>query len=134
MKSLSRFSEPTLLFGFDQEMEDPRDGLLLFGPLDKGKPEGVCAGVVGTKDGIRRFKEWAKKIQGPIVDTPEKENRPPFVGFEPVFRCKWNSEPFAEAEIDDAGSQTVDSSKRRSSTCVSDRIAVQERHCQESDA
>jgi len=83
-------------------MEDPRDGLMLFGPLDKGKPEGVCAGVVGTKEGIRRFKQWAKKIQGPIVDAPEKENRPPFPGFEPTFQCKWNPAPYVEAEIDDA--------------------------------
>jgi len=100
MIDLSRYAEPMLLFGHDQELEDPRDGLMLFGPLDKARPEGVCAGVVGTKNGISRFRKWAKAIQGPIIDEPTKENRPPFVGFETAFRCKWNPEPFTIAEID----------------------------------
>jgi hypothetical protein len=61
--SLIKLSEPTLLFGYEQAMQDPRDGLTLFGPLDAGKPYGVRTGVVGTRDGIRRFNAWVGRLQ-----------------------------------------------------------------------
>lgn len=38
MRKLLKLDEPCLLFQHDQAMEDPRDGLTLFGPLDEGKP------------------------------------------------------------------------------------------------
>jgi hypothetical protein len=34
---------------------NPRDGLTLFGPLRKGKPYGIRAGVIGTSTGISPF-------------------------------------------------------------------------------
>ena len=43
MPDLVYLQEPMLLFGYDQPIEDPRDGLSLFGPLDAGKPYGVRA-------------------------------------------------------------------------------------------
>ena len=53
--NLIKLPEPTLRFGYDQEMEDPKDGLMLFGPLDEGRPYGIRCGVIGTRDGIGRF-------------------------------------------------------------------------------
>lgn len=35
MKQLVKLPEPALLFGYNQSMEDPRDGLTLFGPLEQ---------------------------------------------------------------------------------------------------
>ena len=81
-------------------MEDPRDGLTLFGPLDQGKPYGIRAGVLGTTEGIRRFKGWVEKIQRPISNTPPDIARPPFTGFEATFRIPWNPEPVIEIAID----------------------------------
>ena len=101
MNDLIRLSEPTLLFNYDQEMEDPRDGLSLFGPLDKGKPYGIRAGVIGTKGGIKRFNKWVARIQGPISNDPPDIARPPFPGFETVFQIPWNPQPTLEIVVPD---------------------------------
>src|SRR3990172_8321654 len=103
MRDLIKLSEPTLLFRHDQAMEDPRDGLSLFGPLDEGKPYGVRGGVIGTKDGIRRFKRWLERIQGPISNDPSERARPPFSGFEAIFQIPWNPQPTLEIQISDEG-------------------------------
>jgi hypothetical protein len=49
MMQLIRLPEPKLLFGHNQSVEDPRDGLTLFGPLDEGKTFGIRPAVIGTK-------------------------------------------------------------------------------------
>lgn len=87
------------MFGYGQKLEDPRDGLTLFGPLDVGKPYGIRWGVVGTEEGIRRLTEWVKKIQGPISNSPPDIARPPFPGFEAVFRIPWGLEPVIEKKV-----------------------------------
>ena len=45
------------MFGFDQQVEDPRDGLLLFGPLDRGEPFGIRVAVIGTEAGIQLYRD-----------------------------------------------------------------------------
>lgn len=65
MERLIRLPEPMLLFGHGQKMEDPRDGLTLFGPLDDGSPYGIRAGVIGTRAGIESFKQWVEWAQRP---------------------------------------------------------------------
>lgn len=99
MRKLVKLEEPCLLFGHNQAVEDPRDGLTLFGPLDEGKPFGIRAGVIGTKDGIRRYKNWAESIQRPIANDPPQLARPPFPGFEAVFQIPWHPNPTLEIEI-----------------------------------
>ena len=80
---LLRLPEPKLLFGHNQAIEDPRDGLSLFGPLDVGKTYGIRPAVIGTRAGIDRFWRWVESIQRPINDN--KRSRPPFPGFEAAF-------------------------------------------------
>ena len=58
ISSIMVIPEPRLLFNYEQSTEDPRDGLTLFGPLEKGKPYGIRFAVAGTPDGIRRFRRW----------------------------------------------------------------------------
>lgn len=99
MNDLIWLTEPQLEFHFGQALEDPRDGLRLFGPLDEGKPYGIRAGVIGTRDGIRRFKNWVERINLPIHDFDEGFARPPFLGFETVFRIPWDPKPLIELEI-----------------------------------
>jgi hypothetical protein len=99
MTNLVKLPEPTLLFRYGQAMEDPKDGLMLFGPLDEGRPYGIRAGVIGTKDGIRRFRRWLERIQKPVLDEPRHPARPSFPGFEVVFRIPWNPEPTLEIEV-----------------------------------
>lgn len=101
MRSLIKLPEPTLLFRHDQAMEDARDGLTLFGPLDEGKTYGIRAGVIGTREGIQRYKKWVQYIQGPIFNDPPHIARPPFPGFEAVFRIPWKPQPIFEIEVPD---------------------------------
>ncbi|HUV30415.1 MAG TPA: hypothetical protein VMY05_04895 [Acidobacteriota bacterium] len=91
--------EPLIQFGYEQKLEDPRDGLTLFGPLDQGRPYGIRIGVVGTADGVRRFKVWARRMQSPISSMPSTVAHPLFPGFEAAFLIPWASEPALELEV-----------------------------------
>jgi len=82
-------------------MEDPRDGLTLFGPLDEISPFGIRAAVVGTKEGISKYKAWVRWIQGLIKLAEPNPARPPFPGFEGVFRIPWRPEPILSLEVDE---------------------------------
>lgn len=92
--------EPRLLFNYEQATEDPRDGLTLFGPLERGKPYGIRFAVVGTPGGIQRFRGWVERLQLPIGD-PADRGRPPFPGFEAAFGIPWRPEPQFELAIDE---------------------------------
>lgn len=102
---LIKLPEPTLLFGHGQSVEDPRDGLSLFGPLDQGRLYGVRAGVIGTEKGIRIYKEWVKRISLPIIDLDNegnlKKTRPVFPGFKAAFGIEWSISPFQTIVIPD---------------------------------
>src|SRR5262245_9591467 len=102
MRKLIRIPEPKLLFAHGQAIEDPRDGLSLFGPLDQGKPYGIRGAVIGTKSGVEKFRRWVKWIQRPVRTTVPTPARPPFPGFEAAFRIPWQIEPVLTFEIDEA--------------------------------
>jgi len=90
---LVKLPEPALLFGYQQSMEDPRDGLTLFGPLEQDKPYGIRFGVIGTRTGIKLLEEWVEWAQGPVAMEGRTVARPPFPGFEAAFRVPWNPRP-----------------------------------------
>jgi hypothetical protein len=94
-------AEPLLTFGHGQEVEDPRDGLMLFGPLDEGAPYGLRIGVIGTVDGIAYYKAWAQAIQGRLWDRGNPIARPPYPGFETAFRIPWRVDPVITATVDE---------------------------------
>lgn len=100
--ALIHVPEPTLTFAFEQQVEDPRDGLLLFGPLDQGQPFGIRVAVIGTETGIRLYRDWAKRIQGNLHDLGSPIARPPFPGFPTVFRVPWGVEPVLRITVPDA--------------------------------
>jgi hypothetical protein len=102
MKDLIYISEPPLLFRHDQTMEDPRDGLTLYGPLDESKPYGIKAGVIGTETGIKCFERWVEWVQRPVFNASPLLGRPPFPGFETVFRSRWNTKPLLTLTVTDA--------------------------------
>ncbi len=101
MRKLIRLPEPKLLFAHGQALEDPRDGLTLFGPLDQGKPYGIQGAVIGTRSGIGKFRKWVDGIQRPVRLQEPVAARPPFPGFEAAFRIPWQSEPLLTFEIDE---------------------------------
>lgn len=100
-KSVIRLAEPRLVFRHNQGIEDPRDGLTLFGPLDKGRPYGIRTGVVGTRTGIEAFQQWVSWVQRPVTTETPNIARPPFPGFEAVFRIPWSAAPLIEREINE---------------------------------
>lgn len=85
-RQLLHLPEPRLLFRYGQALEDPRDGLTLFGPLDEISPFGIRAAVVGTPSGIEKYKVWVQWIQGMVKLSVPNPARPPFPGFESAFR------------------------------------------------
>ena len=102
-RRLIHITEPRLRFGYGQAVEDPRDGLMLFGPFARGDVYGIRAGVVGTPDGIRRFKTWVARIQSPIASaktTDEALYTPTFPGFQTIYQVPWVPKPKVEVEID----------------------------------
>lgn len=102
IRTLIKLDEPSLLFKYGQAMEDPRDGLTLFGPLDEGKPYGIRAGVVGTASGIAKLEAWTDWVQRPVRLASPSMARPPFPGFETAFRVPWGSAPTITIRIDEA--------------------------------
>lgn len=92
-------AEPALTFAHEQAVEDPRDGLMLFGPLDAGAPYGIRVGVIGTPHGIALYRMWVARIQGWLADKGSPIARPPFPGFQTVFRVPWGIEPVLALSI-----------------------------------
>lgn len=96
MPDLIHLPEPRLLFGYNQSLEDPRDGLTLLGPHDPAQNYGVKYGVVATKEGSRRLRNWISKLQGPISEVGKERSRPPYPGFEAAFGMPWSVNPALE--------------------------------------
>ena len=101
MNELIKIEEPRLLFGFDQKLEDPRDGLTIFGPLEKLRPYGIISGVVSTKTGLEKFKAFLQEIQKPIYNK-DNTSRPFFPGFNSVFKMEWSCEKIYHINVEDA--------------------------------
>lgn len=99
MAELWHIEESRCVFGFDQSMEHPKDGLTAFGPvhLKTGKqPTDLRVGVVGTEAGIRHYRNWVASLQGPIMAEGNPDpNHSMYPGFEAAFRCRWDPEPVA---------------------------------------
>ena len=87
---LLTFAEPRLRFAHGQMLEDPKDGLTLFGPHEA--PNGLQYGLIGTAQGIRQFKAWARTIHGAIAPDPDVESSVLWPGFEATFRHAWSTE------------------------------------------
>ncbi len=98
MPDLLHIEEPPLLFNYDQPMLDPRDGLSLFGPLDRAKPDGIRWAVIGPRDSVQRMKQWVDRIQQPIF-SENQIARPFFPGFEAAFHTKLSTTPVHEMVI-----------------------------------
>jgi hypothetical protein len=105
--------QPPLLFKLNQSLEDPRDGLTLFGPLDPGCPYGIRWAAVGPAGARSRLKRWVRAIQLPIVDPKPRLSRPFFPGFEAAFRIPWSPTPVHEVDVPDVGEQLAVSDRHQ---------------------
>ena len=89
--------EPKILFGYNQKMEDPRDGLSFFGPIEPGIRE-IRSGVVGTRSALEKFLQYLETIQHPVYNS-NQITLPFFPGFEAVFNCKWDPQTILFKEV-----------------------------------
>lgn len=96
---LRTLAEPLLTFGHGQQLEDPRDGLTLFGPLESGTPYGLRVGVVGTADGSALYRQWVRRLARPFILQNRMTARPYFPGFEATFGVPWAPDPLISAEL-----------------------------------
>lgn len=102
MSSLIKLEEPELIFRYSQPLDDPRDGITLFGPLEDNAPFGIHYGLIGTESGIERFYRWVDRINKPIMHD-EVSSRilwVPFPGFEAAFKIPFAKTAAANAYID----------------------------------
>jgi hypothetical protein len=110
--------EPQLEFRFGQRLAYPRDGLFLYGPVgDTNQVRSIRYGVIGTQDGVRRFRTWSAKLKGFIdIPLPGPRSRAvepqhvPFPGFAEAFHADWPLEP--AAEVADLGPAAIDQALR----------------------
>jgi hypothetical protein len=102
MNDLIYLPEPQLLFKYGEALDDPRDGLTLFGPLESKPPFGISYGVVGTDAGINRFYRWVEKVQQPLYhELPSKRDLwIPFPGFEAAFGIPFPAKTVVEKKVD----------------------------------
>jgi len=93
--------EPLLEFRHGQRLVYPRDGLFLYGPVgETTQLPAIRYGVIGTPDGVRRFRAWAETMAG-FIDIPPPGPRSravepqhvPFPGFAEAFHADWPIDP-----------------------------------------
>lgn len=100
--------EPELAFGHRQTSDNPKDGLFLYGPYaGSARSREISVGVVGTKDGLSYFRNWAIKLGGFISIPPagkkDKEHRlhlSNFPGLEEAFGLVISPGEFVERTVD----------------------------------
>ncbi len=101
MFELKHIKEPVLLFNYDQKVTDPRDGLTLFGPLNKNKINNFSIGIIGTDKGIIRMKKWIARFLKPMQPLKKDYAKPFYPGFETIFGVTINLNSTIEIKVDE---------------------------------
>lgn len=120
---IEHIPEPKLLFGHGQYTEDPRDGLLLFGPYERWHTSAnqrtlhsVSIGVIGTSKDIENYKLFIERLKKPIMSQKRQKNgalvsnelqRPSFPGLETVFGIHVPEQPSHTITLDYTHIQSV---------------------------
>jgi hypothetical protein len=98
---LTFIGEPFLEFGRKQRSANPKTGLYFFGPPEEqSRPRHIKIGVVGTRDGIKLYGDWAKTINtfiNPLIHS--SANHVAFPGFNAVFGASLGDRPELEVEV-----------------------------------
>ncbi|GAA3108865.1 hypothetical protein GCM10010520_61800 [Rhizobium viscosum] len=99
--AIHSIDEPAVVVGQSQRSFDPREGLMLFGPVEFTRnPREVRVGVVGAPEGIELFKKWCARFASPVLPSDAGGPRQvPFLGFDAVFSATWLKEPVAARPI-----------------------------------
>lgn len=106
---ISYIDEPQLVFGYNQEAKDPRDGLILYGPHESFIKNTLRAGIIGTEKANALYSVFVDNLNAPIFSSKkvygklkhDEVQRPSFPGFESVFNVKWPSIPETQLLVPD---------------------------------
>lgn len=101
MNNLIHLDEPKLIFGYEQNAFDPRDGLTLFGAFTREKFTNPSIGIIGSASGRRRVLNWLHTILQPVFGKSKDLARPYFPGIETVFGMTMNFNAIKEIQIDE---------------------------------
>lgn len=97
---LIHLPEPKLTFSYKQKMEDPRDGLTMFGPFSKDRLSGaVNIGIIGPNEQRDYVKDYLERIHQPVISLESDIARPYFPGLEAVFNIYINLLAIEEIDI-----------------------------------
>lgn len=97
---LSHIREPLLTFGFDQKMEDPRDGLTLFGPHSRDRHRGqISVGIIGPQEQRAYVRAYLASIMQPVLNSNGEIARPYFPGLEAAFDISVNFNAIQEIDV-----------------------------------
>lgn len=92
--------EPRLTYGFDQKIEDPRDGLTLFGPYSRTSLSGqINVGIIGPKEQRDYLRTYLISIHKPVKNQKFDIARPFFPGLESVFGVYINFSAVQELDV-----------------------------------
>lgn len=99
---LIHIEEPMLTFGYNQKIEDPRDGLTLFGPFTNKSHFGqIRIGIIGVKKQRDAVKKYINELHKPIINIENDIARPYFPGLESTFGIEINTEHIQEININE---------------------------------
>lgn len=99
---LIHLNEPKIVFGYDQAMVDPRDGLTLFGPFSRNRMEGqINVGMIGPEVSRKRLIAYLKRIHQPVFSSEPDIARPYFPGLEAAFNIYVNFNNVKEIDVPD---------------------------------
>lgn len=101
MNKLIHLEEPKLIFGYEQNAFDPRDGLTLFGAFTREKFTNPSIGIVGAAASRKRVLNWLQTITQPVFGKSKDIARPYFPGIETVFGMTLNFKAIKEIQIDE---------------------------------
>ena len=97
---LIHIPEPKLTFGFNQKIEDPRDGLTLFGAYTNKSHRGeIRVGIIGAKIQREFVKQYLKRLHQPIHSEIKDIARPYFPGLQSAFGIEINVDNIQEIDI-----------------------------------
>lgn len=97
---LIHIGEPKLTFGYNQKVEDPRDGLTLFGPFTRGKHiNQINVGIIGPATQRKFVREYLQKIHKPVLNPKPDIARPYFPGLEAAFDISVNFNALQEIDV-----------------------------------
>ncbi|PZQ88646.1 MAG: hypothetical protein DI534_10820 [Leifsonia xyli] len=106
MFPVRQLKEPLLQFGHGQRLEAPKDGLFLFGPVERAPGlSSARIGVIGTTAGIGLARAWLRRLSGWIPGKVDRVGEPvlwapAFPGFEACFGVSLPERPMAEVVVD----------------------------------